>query len=324
MPTGASIWRRWTTCAKVFTCAATPRRTPSREYKREAFEMFQALVQRIHHEAVGFLARAQFQAEPEPILEPRRPAPAAMRFEHAEASALAAGEAEEDDSGIETAGGNKRTLRAYPVRARGSQKVGATSPVPAVRARSTNTVTVSWIEREVTMEPLTVAGVQLGTARAGIKYPDRRDLVVVELAGETRPPPCLPATPLRRPGHGGADALAAASPRYLVINTGNANAGTGRQGIGRRRGQLPKPGGADRLPFGRGAAVFHRGDRRAAAVVSVGHRPAGGAGDAAARRLGGSRRRHHDHRHPTEAGVAATDAGRAGGDDHRYRQRVPA
>jgi len=71
-------------------------KNPKQEYKRESFEMFQALVQRIHHEAIGFLARAQFQTEPAPIPEPRRPAPAAMRFEHAEASALAD---EEDEAG---------------------------------------------------------------------------------------------------------------------------------------------------------------------------------------------------------------------------------
>jgi preprotein translocase subunit SecA len=29
-PTGASTWPRWTTCARASTCAATPRRTPSR------------------------------------------------------------------------------------------------------------------------------------------------------------------------------------------------------------------------------------------------------------------------------------------------------
>lgn len=82
------------------------------------------------------------------------------------------------------------------------------------------------------MEPLTVAGVRLGTARAGIKYPDRRDLVVVELAAETQAAAVFtrnafcaaPVTVARM--H-----LAAASPRYLVINTGNANAGTGRQGL---------------------------------------------------------------------------------------------
>ena len=71
-------------------------KNPKQEYKREAFEMFQALVQRIHQEAVGFLVRAQFQTEPAPIPEPRRPAPAALHFVHAEAPALAEGQAEEE------------------------------------------------------------------------------------------------------------------------------------------------------------------------------------------------------------------------------------
>ncbi|MCB1823738.1 MAG: bifunctional glutamate N-acetyltransferase/amino-acid acetyltransferase ArgJ [Candidatus Competibacteraceae bacterium] len=82
------------------------------------------------------------------------------------------------------------------------------------------------------MEPLSVAGIRLGTARAGIRYPDRRDLVVVELAAGTQAAAVFtrnafcaaPVTVART--H-----LAAASPRYLVINTGNANAGTGRQGL---------------------------------------------------------------------------------------------
>ena len=73
-------------------------KNPKQEYKREAFEMFQALVQRIHQEAVGFLVRAQFQAEPAPIPEPRPPAPAALHFVHAEAPALAEGEAQGDGS----------------------------------------------------------------------------------------------------------------------------------------------------------------------------------------------------------------------------------
>ncbi len=82
------------------------------------------------------------------------------------------------------------------------------------------------------MEPLTVAGIRLGVACAGIKYPDRSDLVVVELAAGThaaavftRNAFCAAPVTVAR-AH-----LAAASPRYLVINTGNANAGTGRQGL---------------------------------------------------------------------------------------------
>jgi preprotein translocase subunit SecA len=74
-------------------------KNPKQEYKREAFEMFEALVQRIHQEAVGFLVRAQFQTEPAAIPEPRRPAPAALHFVHAEAPALAEGAAEEEGSG---------------------------------------------------------------------------------------------------------------------------------------------------------------------------------------------------------------------------------
>ena len=104
-------------------------KNPKQEYKREAFEMFQALVQRIHHEAVGFLARAQFQAEPEPIPEPRRPAPAAMRFEHAEASALAAGEAEADDSGIEIRRRQQEETAHTPF-VREGRKVGRNEPCP--------------------------------------------------------------------------------------------------------------------------------------------------------------------------------------------------
>jgi glutamate N-acetyltransferase/amino-acid N-acetyltransferase len=82
------------------------------------------------------------------------------------------------------------------------------------------------------MEPLAVAGVRLGTTCAGVKYPDRRDLVVIEAAAGTRAAAvftrnafCAAPVIVAR-AH-----LAAASPRYLVINTGNANAGTGRQGL---------------------------------------------------------------------------------------------
>lgn len=82
------------------------------------------------------------------------------------------------------------------------------------------------------MEPLTVAGIRLGTARAGIRYPDRRDLVVIETAPGTRAAAvftrnafCAAPVVVAR-AH-----LAATQPRYLVINTGNANAGTGKQGL---------------------------------------------------------------------------------------------
>lgn len=81
-------------------------------------------------------------------------------------------------------------------------------------------------------ELASVAGVRLGVASAGIKSPGRQDLVLVELcAGATvaavftRNAFCAaPVTVARR--H-----LAESDPRLLLINTGNANAGTGEQGI---------------------------------------------------------------------------------------------
>lgn len=77
-----------------------------------------------------------------------------------------------------------------------------------------------------------VAGVRIGIASAGIKKPGRKDLVVFELASGTRVAGiftqnqfCAAPVVLSR-RH-----LAECAPRYLLINTGNANAGTGTQGM---------------------------------------------------------------------------------------------
>jgi glutamate N-acetyltransferase/amino-acid N-acetyltransferase len=77
-----------------------------------------------------------------------------------------------------------------------------------------------------------IPGFRLGTTRAGIKKPDRRDLVVMALAEGavcaavfTRNAFCAAPVIVAR------EHLAVAPPRYLVINTGNANAGTGEQGL---------------------------------------------------------------------------------------------
>ncbi len=79
---------------------------------------------------------------------------------------------------------------------------------------------------------LSVAGIRLGTACAGIKKPGRRDLVIVEIAADstcaavfTRNAFCAAPVTMAR-AH-----LATHTPRYLLINTGNANAGTGAQGL---------------------------------------------------------------------------------------------
>ena len=108
-------------------------------------------------------------------------------------------------------------------------------------------------------ELLPVAGVRIGVTSAGIKAPGRMDLVVMELAPEsalaavfTRNAFCAaPVTVARQ--H-----LAAVAPRFLLINTGNANAGTGEQGIDDARNccsSLAKLAGVDGrevVPFSTG------------------------------------------------------------------------
>jgi glutamate N-acetyltransferase/amino-acid N-acetyltransferase len=80
-------------------------------------------------------------------------------------------------------------------------------------------------------------GVRLGTAKAGIKKPDRRDMVVIELpeaatvAGVfTRNAFCAAPVVVAKT-HLEACAKNGLSARYWLINTGNANAGTGESGL---------------------------------------------------------------------------------------------
>ncbi len=78
---------------------------------------------------------------------------------------------------------------------------------------------------------LPVAGVRIATVAAGIKYPDRTDLVAFELVAGTQCAAIFtqnafcaaPVTVAR-------EHLSITTPRLLLINSGNANAGTGEQG----------------------------------------------------------------------------------------------
>ncbi len=106
---------------------------------------------------------------------------------------------------------------------------------------------------------LPVPGIRLGTVRAGIKKPDHRDLVVIALAEGTvtaavftRNAFCAAPVTVAR------EHLAATAPRYLLINTGNANAGTGEAGLAAAReccAAVAKAGGVPAeavLPFSTG------------------------------------------------------------------------
>jgi glutamate N-acetyltransferase/amino-acid N-acetyltransferase len=81
-----------------------------------------------------------------------------------------------------------------------------------------------------------VPGVRIGVAMAGVRKPNRRDLVVFVLdegasvAGVfTRNRFCAAPVQVCR------EHLALGSPRALLVNTGNANAGTGADGLARAR-----------------------------------------------------------------------------------------
>jgi glutamate N-acetyltransferase/amino-acid N-acetyltransferase len=108
-----------------------------------------------------------------------------------------------------------------------------------------------------------VAGLELGTARAGIRKPGRRDLLLVRLADGatvagvfTRNRFCAAPVQLCR------EHLASGgSMRALVVNTGNANAGTGENGLANARrtceavgALLGVPAGAV-LPFSTGVIL---------------------------------------------------------------------
>ena len=77
-----------------------------------------------------------------------------------------------------------------------------------------------------------ISGLRLGTTCAGIKKPDHRDLVLMEMcegsqvaAVFTRNAFCAAPVIVAR------DHWHQMPPKYLLINTGNANAGTGEQGL---------------------------------------------------------------------------------------------
>jgi len=108
-------------------------------------------------------------------------------------------------------------------------------------------------------ELLPVKGIQLGVAAAGIRYQGRKDLVVIAVAEGsecaavfTRNAFCAAPVIVAR------EHLQSADPRYLLINSGNANAGTGRPGIDDARRTcevLARQAGCDAsavLPFSTG------------------------------------------------------------------------
>jgi preprotein translocase subunit SecA len=67
---------------------AYAQKNPKQEYKREAFEMFTALLERVKRDAISILSRIQVRDPEDAAIERRASDTSQLRFQHAEASAL--------------------------------------------------------------------------------------------------------------------------------------------------------------------------------------------------------------------------------------------
>ncbi|NNM70221.1 MAG: bifunctional glutamate N-acetyltransferase/amino-acid acetyltransferase ArgJ [Gallionella sp.] len=115
----------------------------------------------------------------------------------------------------------------------------------------------------VAAQLLPVAGVSLGVACAGIKHPGRKDLLVMELCAGARIAGvfttnrfCAAPVTVAKAHLAQADGI-----RALLVNTGNANAGTGEQGMADARASCAALAGllgcqaAQILPFSTGVIM---------------------------------------------------------------------
>ena len=76
-----------------------------------------------------------------------------------------------------------------------------------------------------------VNGIRLAATAAGIRYQNRNDLVLIELSEQTQLAAVFTRNKFRAaPVTLAIQNLSKAKPRYLIINAGNANAGTGKRG----------------------------------------------------------------------------------------------
>jgi preprotein translocase subunit SecA len=65
-------------------------RNPKQEYKREAFEMFSSMLERVKHDTISILSKIQIRRpEDAQAMEPAAPDPSTLRFQHAAAPSLA-------------------------------------------------------------------------------------------------------------------------------------------------------------------------------------------------------------------------------------------
>lgn len=102
-------------------------KNPKQEYKREAFEMFTELLERIKYEVVSILSKVKIQSneEVEELEESDRPQVENVNYQHAAATGIQAGEGEAEAAGGAAAAGG---APQQPIRR--ERKVGRNEPCP--------------------------------------------------------------------------------------------------------------------------------------------------------------------------------------------------
>jgi preprotein translocase subunit SecA len=108
-------------------------KNPKQEYKREAFDMFGAMLEQVKHDTISMLARIRIQSEQElaEMAEQRRRA-AALQYRHAQASALSQHPAAAAGGGpaaapVASAPGRPEAVETF---VRNARKVGRNEPCP--------------------------------------------------------------------------------------------------------------------------------------------------------------------------------------------------
>ncbi len=97
-------------------------KNPKQEYKREAFELFGQMLDRVKHDVVGILSRVQVKAEEDvEAIEEQRRRGSAMNFEHASPESLGSDVAKESNQETNEKGGDAPFVRS-------GRKIGRNEP----------------------------------------------------------------------------------------------------------------------------------------------------------------------------------------------------
>ena len=208
-------------------------KNPKQEYKREAFELFGAMVEAVKLEVVKTLTAVEIRAKDDVPQADDKPHVQNVQLQHGERRAERR-EAEGDGAGeqkkaqpMRAPRAEGRPQRSLPLRL--GQEIQALPRQADLAAMAVNLAAPDRAARCIA-----VRGVELGVAMAGITKPGRKDLLVMRLRRAPRSPACSRRTASApRRWCSRRSTCKQARVRALVVNTGNANAGTGEDGLKR-------------------------------------------------------------------------------------------